>query len=326
MTIAKVQHYVPQFLLRNFGHGKKDQLWAYDKTSDRAFLTNAKNVASESRFYDFEVAGEPITLEPFLSNLEGQAKAVIDSILDADSLTGVADEGKAVMAAFLSVQLTRTRTFREEWNAFPRMLREHFSKTGDEVALNSQAEQLLRDSTENESKQQTGRIMMEAPQTYGHHFLSKQWMLAATTRNHPFILSDNPLTRQNLNDLSPRGNLGLQTPGIEIYLPLSPTRALAMWCTTLTELVHRGAISIMSNAAHTGSDVAKDPEGILALSEAIITGRPVNYSKQNVENFNSLQVGWSERYVFSSINDFHLTKEMLQSDSKLKGGPRSQVA
>ena len=33
MTIAKVQHYVPQFLLRNFGNGKKDQVWVYDKTS-----------------------------------------------------------------------------------------------------------------------------------------------------------------------------------------------------------------------------------------------------------------------------------------------------
>jgi uncharacterized protein DUF4238 len=316
MTIAKVQHYVPQFLLRNFGNGKKDQMWVYDKTSDRAFPTNAKNVASESRFYDFEVDGEPITLEPFLSKLEGQAKAVIDSILDADSLTGVTDEGRAVMAAFLSVQLTRTRTFREEWNAFPRMLREHFEKAGDEVAPGSQAEQLLRDSTENESKQQTGRIMIEAPQTYGQFFLSK----------HPFILSDNPLTRQNLNDLSPRGNLGLKTAGIEIYLPLSPTRALAMWCTTLTELVHRGAISIMSNAARMASDAANDPEGILALSQAITTGRPVNYSKQNVENFNSLQVGWSERYVFSSVNDFHLVKEMLQSEPKLKSGPRSVVA
>lgn len=113
MTIAKVQHYVPQFLLRNFGNGKKDQLWVYDKTSDRAFPTNTKNIASESRFYDFEVGGEPSTLEPFLSKLEGKAKAVIDSILDADSLTGVTDEGKAVLAAFLSVQLARTRTFRK---------------------------------------------------------------------------------------------------------------------------------------------------------------------------------------------------------------------
>lgn len=324
MTIAKVQHYVPQFLLRNFGNGKKDQLWVYDKTSDRAFPTNTKNVASESRFYDFEVNDEAISLEPFLSDLEGKAKAVIDGILQSDSLEGLTDEGKDVLSAFMSVQFTRTRTFREEWNAFPRMLLEHFEKTGDQVAPDSQAEQLLRDATENESKEQTGRLMLKASGTYAQHFRDKEWVLAATTRSHPFIMCDNPLTRQNLVDRSPLGNLGLATVGIEIYFPLSPTRALALWCPTLTELVHRGAISLMSNPAHPGP--RRDPEGILALSEALKTGRPVKYSKENVENFNSLQVAWSERYVFSSINDFHLAKEMLQAHPKLKQGPRSQVA
>jgi hypothetical protein len=52
--MAKIQHYVPQFLLRNFGNGKKDQVWVYDKIDGRSFPTNAKNVASESRFYDFQ--------------------------------------------------------------------------------------------------------------------------------------------------------------------------------------------------------------------------------------------------------------------------------
>ncbi|MDB5789306.1 DUF4238 domain-containing protein [Caballeronia mineralivorans] len=53
--IAKVQHYVPQFLLRNFGTGKKDQLHVFNKATDKTFLTNARNVAAESRFYDFPV-------------------------------------------------------------------------------------------------------------------------------------------------------------------------------------------------------------------------------------------------------------------------------
>uniref|UniRef100_UPI0022EBF80C DUF4238 domain-containing protein n=1 Tax=Listeria seeligeri TaxID=1640 RepID=UPI0022EBF80C len=43
MTAAKIQHYVPKFLLRNFGTGKKDQLWVFDKASGRSFQTNAKN-------------------------------------------------------------------------------------------------------------------------------------------------------------------------------------------------------------------------------------------------------------------------------------------
>ncbi|KQY90736.1 DUF4238 domain-containing protein [Pelomonas sp. Root1444] len=46
--IAKVQHHVPQFLLRQFGTGQKDQLHAFDKATGRTFVTNAKNAASES--------------------------------------------------------------------------------------------------------------------------------------------------------------------------------------------------------------------------------------------------------------------------------------
>ena len=47
--ISKVQHYVPQFVLRNFGNGKRDQVYVFDKRNDPTFATNVKNVASESR-------------------------------------------------------------------------------------------------------------------------------------------------------------------------------------------------------------------------------------------------------------------------------------
>lgn len=169
MTIAKVQHYVPQFLLRNFGNGKKDQVWVYDKATGRSFSTNAKNIASESRFYDLELDGTATTLEPMLSKLEGNAKPIIGKILDADSLAPLTDEDKATLSVFLSVQHTRTRTFREQWNDFPRMLREHLASRGETVANDSQAADLIRDLTENESKAETGRFMMQAPQEFAPH-------------------------------------------------------------------------------------------------------------------------------------------------------------
>lgn len=326
MTIAKVQHYVPQFLLRNFGNGKKDQVWVYDKSSNRSFASNTKNIASESRFYDFEHQGQPLTLETWLSELEGQAKSVISFILEADSLSDLAYDQKEVLASFLAVQLTRTKTFREKWKAFPMILKEHFEKAGDKVAPGSQAEELLREITENDSKEQTARIIFKAPATYAAHFLDKDWVLAATSRKHPFLLSDNPLTRQNMVDWPNRGNLGLKTPGIEIYLPLSPTRALAMWCPTLTELVHRGALSLMSRRGASPTANSSDPEGVIAMSDALLSGRPVPYSVANVENFNSLQVVWSERYVFSTSDDFHLAQAMLRDNQSLRKGPRSTVA
>jgi hypothetical protein len=173
LTIAKVQHYVPQFLLRNFGNGKKDQVWVYDKFSNRSFPANTKNVASESRFYDFEHQGQSLTLEKWLSGLEGQAKSVISFVLEADSLSTLADDQEKILASFLAVQLTRTRAFREQWNAFPRMLREHFEKAGDQVAPGSQAEELLREITENDSKEQTARIIFDAPATYAAYFFGQ---------------------------------------------------------------------------------------------------------------------------------------------------------
>ena len=62
------------------------------------------------------------------------------------------------------------------------------------------------------------------------------------------------------------------------------------------------------------------------MSNSLLSGQPVQYSVANVENFNSLQVAWSERYIFSTLNDFHLAREMLRDHPNLRQGPRSTVA
>lgn len=326
MATAKVQHYVPQLLLRNFGNGKKDQVWVYDKTTDRAFPANVKNVASESRFYDFKVGDEAVTLEPVLEKLETKVKPIIKKILESDTLNALDHGDKTLLSVFLSVQHTRTRTFRERWNAFPKLLREQLESRGETVAEGSQAAQLIQDFTENESKAETGRFMLSAPEQLAPHLLSKEWVLASTTRKHPFLISDNPLTLQNTIDRLGRGNLGFAVRGIEIYFPLSPTRALSIWCPSIVELVRQEIELYRKRPWSSNEQGLGGAEGPLALLDAIKTGKPVTYSKENVENFNSLQVSHSERYVFSSTHDFDLVKEMLQSHPKLRQGPRTEVA
>ena len=326
MASAKIQHYVPQFLLRNFGNGKKNQVWVYDKAANRSFSTNAKNIASESRFYDFELNGQIMSLEPMLSTLETKAKPIIESILKADSLAVLGDEDKAMLAVFLSVQFTRTKTFREQWRDFPKMLREHFEARSETVAPGSQAAELIRDLTENESKAEMASFIVKAPSEFAPHFVTKQWVLAATTRKHPFVISDNPLILQNMVDMSPRGNLGLAVEGIEIYFPLSPVRALAIWCPSIVDMVRRGAEKLRRLPSALPKAGISDPDGLLALDEAIRTGHALAYNKDNVLNFNSLQIARSERYVFSCVNDFELAAEMLKSHPNLRQGPRGEVA
>lgn len=312
MTIAKVQHYVPQFLLRNFGRGKKDQLWVFDKSDGRSFFTNAKNVASESRFYNFEVDEQTVSLEPMLTKIESAAKHVVEKILDSDSLGVLDEEDRANLAIFCSIQMTRTRNFREQWLAFPSMLRNEFAKRGDQVAEGSQAEQLIQDLSENQLKAETGLFMLRAPEMFAEHFVSKHWVLAATNAQHPFQISDNPLTRQNVIERPLRGNLGLQVPGIEIYLPLSPTRALAMWCTSLTAPILKRGKELQQTAG----------DAVEILAQALRTGEPLPYAEENVMNFNSLQVWQAERYVFSSTDDFAVAQDMVSSNGRLRRGPR----
>ncbi len=179
-------------------------------------------------------------------------------------------------------------------DSLPKMLRAHFEQTRDKAVPGSHAEAFLRDIPKNDLKEQTTTHVLKAPSIYADHFLTKDWVLVATSTEYPFLLGDNPLTRQNSNDQGHRGNLGLTSPGVEIYLPLSSTRALALLCPTLTNAVHRCARSVRNELK---GDV-NDPEGFVAMSNTLSSGRPLQYSAANVENLNSLQIVWSERYIF----------------------------
>lgn len=71
------------------------------------------------------------------------------------------------------------------------------------------------------------QMLAEAPQKYGPHFFSKYWHPIAAMADDPFHLGDHPVVLDNDFDRG-RGSLGLASPGVTIYLPLTPTLCLAM--------------------------------------------------------------------------------------------------
>jgi len=153
--IAKVQHYVSQFLLRNFGNGKKDQLNVFDKQKARCFSANTRDIACESRFYDFQVDGEAFTMEPALSKIEGAAKPLLQRILDEDCLAVLSDDEQAQLAIFFSIQYTRIRLLRENWQMFPEMIREKMhSMVKDDEKL-KYIDEYIRIPNENQTKKES---------------------------------------------------------------------------------------------------------------------------------------------------------------------------
>jgi hypothetical protein len=324
--IAKVQHYVPQFLLRNFGSGKKERVHVFDKQTGRVFVTNPRNIAAESGFYDFKVDTRNYTLEPGLSEVEGKAKPLLSRILKEDTLSAITAEERAFLCHFFAIQFTRTRQFKEQWRAMPVLLGEWLKRSHSQEELEAVAH-LMEVPDENRTNMEISAFMSKAVKEFAPHFASKIWLLLQTDKKNPFVVGDHPLAMQNAIDHSPMGNLGLAVPGIEIYFPLSPTRALAMWCFSYAEPFLNGArqIRALERTAPHALAAMENPDGILRTAAAIERHELLPYTPENVVNFNSLQVRFAERYLMADRDHFALARQMISNHPKMRGGPRPEV-
>ena len=109
----RLQHYVPQFLLRNFTD-EKGQLHVFDKLSERIFTLSPRGIAAEAGFYDFmDDAGKPHTAEHFLGSMEAKVSAIIAGILDKQSLSHLTDDDRVHLSLFAAVQQLRAKAVRQ---------------------------------------------------------------------------------------------------------------------------------------------------------------------------------------------------------------------
>lgn len=315
-SIPKLHHYVPRFLLRRFGVGKKDHLHVFDKHIGSVFKRSASKLAAENGFYDFELHGYPLTIEPSLADLESSAANHIRRIVDERQLHPMDPVERGELARFFAVQLVRTRGFLETMRYLGSSMEAWLRKDG---ALDDFfAPDLAIGSGENAERASMARMIINAPKDFGAAIVGKDWVLLQTDHRHPYLIGDNPLTMHNMIDYSPRGNLGLMVEGIEIYFPLAPDLALAMWCPSHREKLLEG-IQRLDRFAGTWSNT-------LDIIEAIQTGKPLWSLPENVEHFNSLQVLSAERFVFSSNGNFTLVEDMIRENPELRHGPRMHEA
>ena len=77
-----------------------------------------------------------------------------------------------------------------------------------------------------------------------------------------------------------------------------------------------GLLRAMPNVADPRVQSLRD------MMAAIETGCPVTFSQEHVVNFNSLQIRYAERYVFSPNDDFGLARQMIAAHPELRIGPR----
>lgn len=272
------QHYVPQFLLRNFSSRENRFIWAYDKQGKYSSHTNIKErpikkVASEEYFYDKIKSSKIDSYEYILQEVEGAAAPVINSLINSRNIKSLSEENRKSIALFIASQLLRTKgkllqtenslknlvkQLRIRWNIIPPKIntREEWLKT---LNLTSSLSSLIN---------------------------NKVWGLCEG--DNSFIISDNPVVIQNSNVNSKYHSVvGLDSFGVEIYLPLTPSLTLCLFCEKL-----------LMQKKYNKNNLTN-----------------ISYNDQFVNNLNYLQVINSERFIFSHRNEFGFVKEVLKENA-----------
>lgn len=210
----KAQHYVPQFYLRNFAQKCKKGvlIYSYDKTTQKSFRTNIKNIGQETGFYNFETDdGKKLSNETIFWDLEFKTQKAIQEICDAPNYLNM-QMNIAILAQFCVVQELRTPIFRDNYEFMNQQLHELFPDN----------EYLFSPKSKDESTDFQGKFIIDASIEIASILIEMKWILVRNQTANPFWTSDNPICRYNPLKNPYKSTLGLKCQGIQLFFPLSP--------------------------------------------------------------------------------------------------------
>ena len=283
----KLEHYVPQFYLRNFSvkdNGKT--LFCFDKCTSKKFIVNIRNIACEKYFYD--LTKEDKRIEINLARIESMLGAAYHKLITKQNLSSLSWIDRVSIANFVAVQELRTREMREFLKDMVRQLTEKLSKH----KLSDDIKRQLQEINKAEYPQEFQMRMFQNVKEFSDIILSMKWILIENNTKIMFWTSDHPINRYNpKKDIL--GNLGYLSSGIQIFFPLTPLLSLC-----LCDLV----------------EYFPYPE------------KMKTENVDNVVFENHLQMRWSTRFVFSQDDEFPFAKDMLEKEPELRNVNRKRAA
>lgn len=298
MTKPIKQHYIPQFLLREFATGKKDKakLWTFDKRTGKTFYGSVRDAAHENQFYEAtNLDGKHLEGEALLAMVDGWGASALKHIIQDECLP---HEGKVVtdLSYFVAAQMFRVPSVRNEMEFFRTSI---IKKWGPDVRAEQDARPVSAYGPA-DAKYSSLTSLRDVPE-FAKLLQKKIWFLLKAPLGTAFILSDDPVIRHNHLDYGPRGSLGLNQKGIEVNFPITPRLCLQFICPEIANqlrFTRLGQIYIQAQNA----------------------GYPVTLEPDNVTFINSHEVLFSERFLFArSERDFALAKDMLRESPHLAG-------
>ncbi|EAU54904.1 DUF4238 domain-containing protein [Mariprofundus ferrooxydans] len=316
-STPKKQHFVPQFILRNFTSGKKEQVWVFDKHEDRSFPSSVLKAACSNGYYNITEDGVNVTLEHRLASLETSTSMVISNLVKTESLATLSSEDMSVLSLFCSVQLLRTNQQREFVKQFQDSIATWVEARGGKVEDVENFEVLDDEEIKRSHVQNIASLAFE----FSELFRKKHLKLVKAAPATQFIISDNPIVMHNHLPRPGRGNLGLNCKGIEVQFPISSNLCLVFVCEKLiSEIVSK--MKDVQGKKTLGVLIPVDTAEIESFVNALDDGKAQTLKPENMDFHNSLQVIQSSRYVYSATNNFLLVQDILSKSPECRLSPR----
>lgn len=293
------QHWVPRFLLKNFAD-VDGRLFRFGVSDDKITKPSPKFAAARPNFNLGIRCGEPVSFEGRFQKIETAAARPIRDIIAAQSLATLSAAQRQAIAVFIAAQSFRTEAYRNG-------LRMTDSRTDPGAALEKLWYSLPHLAT------MVGR---------------RHWALMATIAQNSFYLGDSPVVLQSTERPDDAMELGFDMPGVEAFLPLSPTLALYLPCpATCGEIIDgfHTALGMASWPLARGELHSAGRQDAIRLAERVIDqsgslyrsltqGVPFAADPENVENLNYLQCAWASSAIYSNRSDFSFAGRVFREN------------
>jgi hypothetical protein len=263
---------------------------------------------------------------------------LIASSLGIRWLAALSNKDRRAIATFVAIQFARTRAARDYVRSMNRRAVEALAAKG----ITTEHLPGMRILSDPEIQELWLRLLAEAPETYAPHFADKHWHLTTAADGNPFYLGDNPVVLENPFNKSSYGSLGIASPGICIYIPLSPTLCLSMIDVGVVEqlrTMHMQAVrkhkrltkrlqrQISLGQAADGApaavnDMAQSRRAMDAQILPLLQGRASPASPEVTMRINSLQVMYGNRWITCSRDHFQLARQMISDDNRYRTNMR----
>ncbi|WP_324759939.1 DUF4238 domain-containing protein [Haloarcula montana] len=235
MPPYKNQHYVPQHYLRPFANSD-DRLCAYNIERETEFPpTPISNLCSEDWFYGG--AEQEKSISPF----EAECERILQQLRDAQTLSVVSGEDYRNLLRFILFQRMRTKQEKEDMDKMLTDVAEEIAEMGVESGeIGEEALNLLREDKLTVSHESMHPRMILSALLGPEYIADLRGVLLINGTDTGFITSDHPVIMDNPKFKRQRDRFlgGLQSPGLQIFCPISPNRVMFLYDSDHYQFTH----------------------------------------------------------------------------------------